>query len=444
MDNALQSLCRDCGTLAQFEGRCPECGSQRLRRHSELGALSIAHIDCDAFFAAVEKRDNPALADLPVLVGGGTRGVVATCCYIARTYGVRSAMPMFKAKALCPEAVIIKPRFDAYQAAAREIRAVFDRATPLVQPISIDEAFLDLSGTSRLHGAAPASVLAHLARQIEQDIGITVSVGLSYNKFLAKLASDLDKPRGFAVIGRTDAMSILAPMPPTAIFGVGPAMGARLVRDGYPSLAHIQREEPAVLAKKYGENGLRLSQLARGQDNRPVTPSRAAKSISSETTFPEDLKDRTALEDHIYRLAQTVSARAKKKKLRGRVVTVKLKTAGFRGFTRRTTLADASNLAKVIEETAIQLLHHEEPNQCTRNKYRLIGVGLSDLCADTDHPEQFLFDEGDERLHQREAAVDRLKEKFGADIIGTVRDQIIRNPSRKDPPDARNRTKTKG
>lgn len=432
MDNDLQSLCRDCGILAEFDGRCPECGSHRLRRHAELGSLSIAHIDCDAFFAAVEKRDNPALADLPVLVGGGTRGVVATCCYIARTYGVRSAMPMFKAKALCPGAVVIKPRFDAYRTAARQIRAIFDGVTPLVQQISIDEAFLDLSGTSRLHGGAPASVVAGLVRTIEQEVGITVSVGLSYNKFLAKLASDLDKPRGFTVIGRADAKTVLAPLPPTAIFGVGPAMGARLVRDGYKTLAQLQKEDPVLLAKKYGETGLRLSRLAHGQDNRPVTPNRGAKSISSETTFPKDLNDRTALEEHIYRLTQTVSGRAKKNKRRGRVVTVKLKTAGFRGITRRTTLPEPSNLAKTIEETAVQLLRHEEPNQCTQNKYRLVGVGLSDLCPDTPHRAQLLFDAGEARLQQKEAAVDSLKKKFGDTIIGTIRDKIIRTPPKKD------------
>src|SRR5690349_8367464 len=168
--------------------------------HDELGKLSIAHVDCDAFYASIEKRDDPSLVDKPLIIGGGVRGVVSTCCYIARQYGVRSAMPMFRAKELCPHAVIIPPNMAKYVAVSREIRTLMDQLTPLVEPLSIDEAFLDLTGTEALHKAKPAVVLARFAKRVEQEIGVTISVGLSHNKFLAKVASDLDKPRGFAVI----------------------------------------------------------------------------------------------------------------------------------------------------------------------------------------------------------------------------------------------------
>jgi hypothetical protein len=205
----VNGLCRDCATPetgdgepARLSGRCRNCGSTRMVRHRELGALAIAHLDCDAFYASVEKRDNPGLADRPVIVGGGSRGVVTTCCYVARLYGVRSAMPMFKALKACPDAVVIPPDMAKYRIVGRQVRALMREATPLVEAVSIDEAFLDLSGTESVHGGAPARTLALLAERIERNIGITVSIGLSYNKFLAKVASDLDKPRGFAMIGR--------------------------------------------------------------------------------------------------------------------------------------------------------------------------------------------------------------------------------------------------
>src|SRR5258707_490217 len=212
----MSALCRDCGALAASPadaGRCGACGSPRIVAHAELDALSIAHIDCDAFYATVEKRDRPELAEQPVIVGGRQRGVVLACCYVARLYGVRSAMPMFKALAACPHAVVIRPDMAKYREVGRAVRAEMRRLTPLVEPLSIDEAFLDLSGTESVHGAAPAQLLAALARRVAASLGVTVSIGLSYNKFLAKLASDLDKPRGFAVIGRKEAAEFLADKP---------------------------------------------------------------------------------------------------------------------------------------------------------------------------------------------------------------------------------------
>lgn len=422
ISGGLTGCCRDCGAAVAIGQRiCGSCGSTRLLRHSELGTLSIAHVDCDAFFAAVEKRDNPALADKPVIVGGGRRGVVSTCCYIARTYGVRSAMPMFKALALCPDAVVVRSNFDKYREAAGLIRDEMDMLTPLVQPISIDEAFLDLSGTGRLHGAPPAISLVHLARRIEARVGITVSIGLSHNKFLAKIASDLDKPRGFAVIGEAETVSFLAAQPVTAIWGVGDSFAAKLARDGYQLIGDLQGEDPRLLARRYGDHGLRLARLARGEDARPVRTSREVKSISNETTFSDNLRDRASLEDILWLLSEKVSLRAKEKKLAGRVITLKLKNADFRSLTRRETVSDPTNLAGVIFDTGRKLLTGHIPTPVAREAYRLIGIGLSDLYPADRAGQAGLFGNPHEKLAAREKAIDTLRAKFGSETIATGR-----------------------
>ncbi|MEM9989911.1 MAG: DNA polymerase IV, partial [Pseudomonadota bacterium] len=289
-------LCRDCTRISDMAPRCPHCHSPRLIAHEEVTSLSIAHVDCDAFFANIEKRDDPRLLDQPVIVGGGPRGVVATCCYIARSYGIRSAMPMFKALKLCPHAVVVRPHFEKYRKAASTLREEMQKLTPLVQPLSIDEAFLDLSGTHRLHGAAPASVLAKLALTIEAKVGITISVGLSHNKLLAKIASDLDKPRGFAMIGKAETLDFLAPKPPRFLFGVGARFDEKLRQDGYHTLGDLQKADLRRLVDLYGEHGFQLHALARGEDPRPVKTERETKSVSGETTFSNDIRDRAALE----------------------------------------------------------------------------------------------------------------------------------------------------
>src|SRR5689334_15449192 len=242
--NSPHGFCRDCcvrlPTDAASAARCPNCRSPRLARHAELFGLAIAHIDCDAFYAAIEKRDNPDLRDKPLIIGGGTRGVVSTACYIARISGVRSAMPMFKARKLCPDAVILPPNMAKYQKAGKEVRALMLELTPLVEPLSIDEAFLDLSGTETLHKSSPAESLARLALKIEREIGITVSIGLSHNKFLAKIASDLNKPRGFSVIGKAETLSFLADKPVRFIWGIGQKTSESLAKDGLTTLGQIQ------------------------------------------------------------------------------------------------------------------------------------------------------------------------------------------------------------
>ena len=403
-------FCRDClSDLALAARRCGECGSPRLVRHHALPALSLAHIDCDAFYATVEKRDNPDIADKPVIIGGGKRGVVSAACYIARTYGVRSAMPMFKALALCPQAIVIGPDMAKYVRVGREVRRAMQALTPLVEPLSIDEAFLDLSGTERLHRLSPAQSLARFARRVEDEIGITVSIGLSANKFLAKIASDLDKPRGFAVLGAAEAAAFLAPKPVTFIFGVGNASQARLARDGYRTLADLQRASEAALTRRYGDEGSRLWRLARGIDRRPVRAGRAAKSVSAETTFESDIADFRPLEQRLWLLCERVSSRLKHKNICGSTVTLKLKTADFRIRTRARSLSAPTALAGKIFAAARNLLAREADG----TRFRLIGVGVSELDAGQHADPADLVDIGGHRSAAAEQAVDRVRAKYG-------------------------------
>ena len=413
--SSMPALCRSC--LASHADpapkRCPACGSPRMLAHPELFDLSIAHMDCDAFYAAVEKRDAPELADKPVIVGGGRRGVVSTCCYVARTYGVRSAMPMFKALALCPEAVVVRPRFDAYVAVSRAIRAMMEELTPAIEPLSLDEAFLDLSGTARLHGASPAELLARLVARMEGELGVTGSVGLSHNKFLAKVASDLDKPRGFAVIGKAETEAFLERKPVGLIWGVGQATQEALARAGIRTFADLRRWEMRDLAARFGSAGVRLYRLARGEDTRRVTRGERPKSISNETTFNADTADADLLDGHLWRLAEKVADRAKAKGLAGRVVILKLKRTDFSLITRRTALREPTQIADRLYRTARGLF-----DEAPEGPYRLIGVGLSELSgeggADTGGD---LFDAGARRRAEAERATDAIRARFGDGAI---------------------------
>ena len=369
-------LCRDCGAhVAQHQSRCPDCASRRIARHAELNSLSIAHIDCDAFYASVEKRDNPALADLPVIVGGGHRGVVAACCYVTRLYGVRSAMPMFKALALCPHAVVLPPDMKKYQAVGRQVRARMLELTPLVQPLSIDEAFLDLTGAEGLTGASPARSLILLVRRLETEIGITASIGLSYNKFLAKVASDLDKPRGFKAIGRAEALDFLGPRPVGLIWGVGAALQSKLEHDGITTIGELRDRDEVWLMKRYGVMGRRLFRFARGEDLRTVDPDEETKSISAETTFSRDISDLGDLRNRLQPLCETVARRMKAAGLTGGSVALKLKTGDFRLITRSRKTGTPVQAPDAIFDAVAPLLERE----ATGAAYRLIGVGCADL-----------------------------------------------------------------
>ncbi|MFA6267746.1 MAG: DNA polymerase IV [Pseudolabrys sp.] len=407
----MSAFCRDCLTdAADAAKRCRACGSPRLLRHAELAALTIAHIDCDAFYATIEKRDDPTLADKPLIIGGGKRGVVSTCCYIARTFGVRSAMPMFEAMRLCPHATVVKPNIKKYVEVGRQVRAAMLALTPQVEPLSIDEAFLDLTGTERLHGMSAAKVLARFAAQVERELGITVSIGLSANKFLAKIASDLDKPRGFAVIGQSEAAAFLAPRPVGFIYGVGAVSAGKLANDGFRLIADLQRADEHDLMRRYGEEGERLWRLARGLDTRKVDPVRETKSISSETTFNTDISDFRPLEQTLWELTEKVSARLKAAHLAGSTVTLKLKSSDFKLRTRSRSLPAPTQLAGRIFAAGRDMLRNETGS----TRYRLIGIGVSHL---DDSSGEDLADLIDRRDALAEHAVDKLREKFGKGAV---------------------------
>jgi DNA polymerase-4 len=415
----VSGLCRDClGTVEEADAACPACGSRRVVRHPALERLAIAHIDCDAFYAAIHKRDDPSLADKPVIIGGGRRGVVATACYVARAYGVRSAMPMFKALAACPNAIVIRPDMALYAAEGRAIRSMMQALTPLVEPVSIDEAYLDLGGTQRLHGGSPARTLMALQKQIEAERGLTVSVGLGPNKFLAKIASDLDKPRGFAVIGREEAAAFLAPRPVRFIHGVGPAQAADLEKAGYSTIGALAAAPRDRLVKRLGPWGGRLWALAHGDDDRPVEPESERKSVSAETTFEADLQNGEALEDRLWALCTRVAERSKAAGVAGRVATLKLKTSDFRTLTRRETLPAPTQTARTLFATVVRLLRAEPAGK----SYRLIGAGLSDLCDPTLADKGDLLDQAPAKRAALEAAEQAARARFGADAIATGRD----------------------
>ena len=413
---AESALCRDClHVWAPPDPRCPACRGPRILAHAELATLAVAHLDADAFYASVEKRENPALRDRPLIVGGGRRGVVATACYVARLSGVRSAMPMFQALKLCPDAVVVPPRMSLYVEVSRALRAMMLDLTPLVEPLSLDEAFLDLSGTERLHRAPPVVLLSRLQSRVERELGVTASVGLSHNKFLAKIASDLDKPRGFRLVGRAETLDFLGPRPVSAIWGVGQAAVRALEADGIRSIADLRARDRDRLLRRFGSLGDRLWRLARGEDARPVRPDHELKSLSHETTFEQDSTDIDTLRWHLWSLAEQVSSRAKARELVGTVVTLKLKRSDHRILTRRQTLPVATQMADRLYRTALPMLRRDIDS----GPFRLIGIGLSglDSAPASDSPGD-LFDPGLRKRLEAERAADRICARFGqASII---------------------------
>jgi len=415
----VNGLCRDCA--ATFSGPkpavCCGCGGTRLFDHPELPSLSIAHIDCDAFYAAVEKRDDPSIRGRPVIVGGGRRGVVAACCYIARINGVRSAMPMFKALAACPDAVVIRPNMEKYRLAGQAIRLLMQGVTPLVEPISIDEAFLDLSGTAALHGGPPAQTLVRLVQRIEGEIGVTASVGLSFNKFLAKLASDIDKPRGFAAVGRAEAAAFLAEKPVGILWGVGASLRQRLERGGIRKVGDLRKHDMADLMARYGSIGERLWHFARAEDFRRVEPESETKSISAETTFEDDVDDFASLQAMLWRLTEKVAARLKQAGLATDGVQLKLKQADFKLLTRSRKLAQPTRLADDLYAAALQLLEREADGR----RFRLLGIG-ADRLVDGSLADQPDLADPDRAKRVRVAdAIDAVRAKFGDKAIGKGR-----------------------
>ena len=411
----MTKICRDCGSVV-LKNDCQACQSSRIISHAEILSLSIAHVDCDAFYCSVEKRDNPELANKPVIVGGGQRGVVSAACYHARIYGVHSAMPMFKALKLCPHAIVVRGDMNKYAREGAKIRSMMEDLTPLVEPLSIDEAFLDLSGTERIHNQSPAQSLISLQNKILKNVGVTVSVGLSYNKFLAKTASDLDKPNGFAIIGRTEALDFLADKPVGFIYGVGPAFTRSLKKSGILTIADVRRQPDKSMAEKFGDMGLHLAKLARAEDYRPVKSTIKRKSVSAENTFNEDISDIEVLKDKLWQVCLKTADRSKAKNLAGTVVTFKLKTQQFETITRRRTLPQPVQLADVIFRTCLPLLEKEANGR----KFRLIGAGISGLTSPVGDSGDLLDPDAIKR-GMAERASDKARAKFGKDAVMTGR-----------------------
>ncbi|MBB4084432.1 DNA polymerase IV [Brevundimonas lenta] len=408
---SIKSICRDClWTSDRLVARCPACDSRRVIAHDELDSLTIAHLDCDAFYASVEKRDRPELRDLPVIVGGGTRGVVSTCCYVARMYGVHSAMPMFKALKACPEAVVIKPDFRKYVAANEHIFGAVRALTPLVQTLSLDEAWIDLAGTERLNGGPPAFQLVRLQKQIEEETGLTVSIGLATNRFLAKIASELDKPRGFSVIG-SEAQALLAPKSVRVLPGVGPVFGKTLQSDGYATIGALAAADVRDLVKRYGETGLRLHDLAHGRDARAVRPEHDRKGMSAETTFNEDLTAAEDLENELWPLCEKLASKARADGVASRVIVLKLRRTDFKIVTRRITVPEPVQTARALFAAGRELMAPE-----LGRPYRLIGIGMGDVVDAVDAPSA-LFESTETRTLKTETAIDKLRAKFGKTAV---------------------------
>ena len=371
-------------------------------------------MDCDAFYASVEKRDNPQLANKPVIIGGGRRGVVSTACYVARVRGVKSAMPMYQALKLCPDAVVVRPRMDEYVKTSKEIRKIMQDLTPDIEPLSLDEAFIDMTGTTKLHGAPPAVMLAKLINRMQDELGLTGSIGLSHNKFLAKVASDLEKPRGYSVIGVAETAEFLQNKPISLIWGVGSVSQDALDKAGIRVFKDLLRWDRRDLSVRFGSLGDRLWHLARGQDRRRVTANAAIKSISNETTFSEDTSNPDILDGHIWRLAEKVSDRAKARDLAGGVVTLKLKRADHSLLSRRLSLREPTQIADRIYRTARNLFDQTSH----AGSYRLIGVGISNLVSETNtHPTGDLLDPNERNRAKAERATDKIRAKFGSGSI---------------------------
>ena len=410
----ITSICREC--LSTFDSKvlyCANCESLNLISHKEIEKLDIAHVDCDAFYASIEKRDNPKLKNSAVIIGGGKRGVVATACYLARIKGVRSAMPMYKALKLCPSAIIIKPNMSKYRDASRKIQNLMNQLTPLTEPISLDEAFLDLSGTKKLHKKIPAVLLAELSKKINQEVGISVSIGLSYNKFLAKICSDLDKPKGFSLLGRGDSKKFLSSQPVEILWGVGKILKRKLNDDGIKTISQIEELGIKEVINRYGSIGSHIYSLSQGKDLRRVVPQRQIKSISHETTFENDISDKEVLEKKLWSLCEKVSKRSKEKGLGGQTITLKLKTKEFKLISRSCTIDEPTQIGELIFQNSKTLLDREDD----KVKYRLIGVGISNL-KDSELCDLYdLINISKTKNTKIEYAIDDIRNKFGKDLI---------------------------
>lgn len=379
------------------------------------GPRAIMHVDMDAFFASVEQRDRPELRDAPVIVGGtGNRGVVAAASYEARRFGVRSAMPTRRARELCPDGHYLRPRFADYKQASEDIFAIFRRYTPEVQGLSLDEAFLDLTGTERSHGGIEW-VGREVKRRIQEEVNLIASVGMAPNKFLAKLASDHDKPDGFCLVAVDEIRGFLDPLPIRRMWGVGPSAGERLTGLGIHTIGDLHRCPETVLRSALGlRSASRLKALAAGVDDRPVIESAMDKSISCEETYDKDLAGWNTIKHALTELCERLAPRLSRANVLGHVVTVKIRTPDFTTKTRQRRVTPALSSIQAIRAVACDLLriwHERNPN----SRVRLLGVGLSDL-QDQAQPDLFASDQL-ERQDQLENAVAEMRERWGDEVI---------------------------
>lgn len=372
----------------------------------------ILHVDMDAFYASVEELDDPALVGQPVVVGGTPdgRGVVAAANYAARRYGIHSAMPAAQARRLCPDAIFISSRMQRYADVSRALREIFARYTPLVEPLSLDEAFLDVASSLRLFGDGTA-IARRIKEQIRTELGLVASVGVAPNKFLAKLASDLDKPDGLVVVPVDAIQDFLDPLPVSRLWGVGKVSNRSLAEMGVQTIGDLRRLPDDLLAGRFGNSAVHLLQLARGIDTRRVVPDRDAKSISHETTFATDIGDAEVLRSWLLELTEQVAARLRRQQLRGKTVFIKVRYADFRTVTRSESLEAPSSVTRELYVTAARLLKTE----LARNPrpVRLLGMGTSGLSAETLEQGQ-LFEQADREQQQRiDTVVDEVKSRFG-------------------------------
>ena len=372
----------------------------------------IIHCDMDAFYASVEERDRPELVGKPVIVGGSPekRGVVSAANYVARKYGVHSAMAAVTARRLCPQGVYLPPRIGYYAEVSREIRDIFERFTPLVEPLSLDEAFLDVTGSEGLFGPA-VEIGRQLKRAIRAELRLVASVGVAPNKFLAKIASDLKKPDALVVVEPGQVREFLDPLPVERLWGVGRQSSKVFQRLGIRTIAQLREWPQDALQSHFGSSGEHLWNLARGIDDRPVVPERDAKSISHETTFEQDITDMEVLRAWLVGLTEQVACRLRRHELRGRTVQLKVRFADFSLITRSQTLPEPTSITDELWRVADEMLCQRLP--AAHLPIRLLGMGVSSL-DDTGMVQQMLFDQEDRQKQSRaDAVADQIKERFG-------------------------------
>ncbi len=397
------------------ESRCRE-----LLSTQGIEDCSIIHVDMDAFFAAVEQRDNPELKGKPVIIGGSdptSRGVVSTCSYEARKYGVHSAMPLREAYRRCPHGIYLPGDHRKYNSVSKEIRKIFRNFTPVVEPLSVDEAFLDVHGCERLFGNS-VEIGIKIKEEIQRQLDLTASVGIAPNKFLAKLASDLNKPDGFTIITRDKVREILWPLPITRLWGVGEKTAEYLISKGIKTIGMLAKLDVAILESNLGKMGPDLHRLAHGIDNRKVETHQEAKSIGNEVTFKEDTNNIDFLETTFLELAEQVGRRLRKADVSGRTISIKLRYSNFKTITRSKTLSQTTNSSQTLYEVGLDLLRNTD---LYNKSFRLIGLSVSNLSDDSVQQISLFQEEIDFHSDRLSGIMDGLKDRFGEDAVMRAR-----------------------